>query len=350
MAALFSRASALFLLLLLAACSTAGSNGSWLADVHPARHGVPLSRNGIDANQPGPNAGAPGSGPVAFSRAGTGVFTGSTASVEEVRTPSGEPGVTLNLVNVPVSQATQTVLGDLLGLNFVVDERVEGMVTVQTTSPVSKTAMVDLFETVLRSRGAAIVEDAGFYRVVPDSDARAGVATKAAAGVRPGLSIQVVPLAYTSAEEVRGILEPIAPAGGILNVDPARNLLVLTGTAAELASMREAIALFDVDWMKGMSFALHPLESTAPEAAIARELDTIFATGTGPLKGVVRFLPNRRLNAILVISARPHYLPEAATWIERLDRAAGRSEDKLVTYTIHDRTASELTPVLRAIG
>jgi len=157
------------------------------------------------------------------------------------------------------------VLGDLLNLNFVVGERVEGMVTVQTTSPVSKAAMVDFFETVLRSRGAVIVEDAGFYRIVPGSDARAGIPIAEMAEARPGLGVQVVPLAYTSAEEVRAILEPIAPAGGILRVDSARNLLVLTGTGAELAAMREAVSLFDVDWMKGMSFALHPLESTAPE-------------------------------------------------------------------------------------
>jgi len=81
--------------------------------------------------------------------------------VEELPTSTGEPGVTLNLVNVPINQAAKTVLGEVLGLNFVVDDRVQGAISVQTTKPISKEALIDLFETVLRSRGAAIVEDGG---------------------------------------------------------------------------------------------------------------------------------------------------------------------------------------------
>jgi general secretion pathway protein D len=287
--------------------------------------------------------------PAGFEAPGSGSFTGSVASISSEPTASGEPGVTLNLVDVPVGEAAKRVLGDLLGRNFVVDDRVKGTVTVQTTSPVSRSAMVELFETVLRSHGAAIIQDAGFFRVLPDTDARValGRSTAARPSGEPGLAVQIVPLLYTSAEEMRGVLEPIAPAGGILRVDAARNLLVLAGTAAELASMREAIGLFDVNWMRGMSFALHPLKSSAPEA-IASELDTIFATKNGPLKDIIRFLPNDRLDAVLVISSRPQYLSEAASWIARLDQVANTREPKLVAYEVHNRAASELVPILQA--
>lgn len=283
----------------------------------------------------------------AFTSLGSGRFTTTSLSVEEAATTKGEAGVTLNLVNVPIQQAAKSVLGDLLHLNYVVDDRVQGAVTVQTTNPVSKAALVDVFETVLRSRGAAIVQDAGFHRILPLEDARVRLPNldrQAAPSPNPGLAIQVVPVDFVSAEEMRGLLEPIAPAGGILKTDARRNLLILSGTASELASMRDTIKLFDVDWMKGMSFALQPLKSSEPEA-IVRELDTVFDTSGGPLKDMVRFLPNKRLNAVLVVSPRPQYLQEAQAWISRLDRVGGIREDKLVVYPVHNRPAAELAPI-----
>ncbi len=346
-----ARSTLLLVAALLAGCnSLSTSHDSWLSDVH-AGNGGSSPRQYAGSRQAALFGGAAGAPTAAFSDLGTGDFTAAAVSVREAPTFSGEPGVTLNLVNVRIDQAAKTVLGDLLGLNFTVDERVQGAITLQTTNPISKAALVDVFETVLRSRGGAIVEEAGFYRILPLEDARvrdsgAGEGNTMRRG--PGLAVQVLSMAYVSAEEMRGILEPIAPAGGILRVDAKRNLIVVAGTASELASMRETVALFDVDWMKGMSFALHPLRSSEP-AAVAAELDTIFDTKDGPLKQMVRFVPNKRLNAVLVVASRPHYLAEAASWVARLDRVGSSREDRLIVYEVHNRKASEVAPLLQSV-
>lgn len=333
------------LILLLAGCTIHG--GPWAGDVGKANSGfVSLGR---PPQAPFAQAG-PSAAPVGFTSFGSGRFTQTAAVASEERTASGEPGVTLNLVNVSIAQAAKTVLGDLLGLNFIVDDRVQGSVTVQTTSPVSKAALVDIFEIVLRSRGAAIVDDAGFSRIVPIADARPRLPSAADSGaeIRPGLAIQIVPLEYVAAEEMRGILEPIAPTGGILRVDPTRNLIVIAGTASELASIRETIALFDVDWMRGMSFALHPLKRSEPEAVV-QELEAIFQTSAGATGQMLRFLANTRLNAVLVIASKPRYLQEAQVWIERLDRAANARANSLVVYSTRNRRPSDLAPIVRQV-
>jgi type II secretory pathway component GspD/PulD (secretin) len=84
---------------------------------------------------------------------GTGRFVGapSPAAKQAVADASGE-GVTLNLVNVPAPQAAKTVLGDILGVKYTVDPTIEGKVTIQTPSPVTRSAAVDLFQSALRSR------------------------------------------------------------------------------------------------------------------------------------------------------------------------------------------------------
>ncbi len=263
-----------------------------------------------------------------------------------------EEKITLNLVDVPIANAAKTILSDILKASYSIDGQVSGTVTLQTSQPMAVSQVVQTFEQVLRANGAAIVRQGDFYRIVPAGQT-AGQVTRvetADSGQPAGLGVrtQVISLKYVSADELRGVLEPLVPDGAIRKVDSARNAIVLSGTSAELATMRENIALFDVDWLQGMSFALFPVRSSSP-AAIAEELDTIFGTRKGPLKGVVRFVPNKRLNAVLVISSRAKYLRESSQWIRKLDRLAGDNETELHVYNVQNRTASELAKVLQSV-
>ena len=53
--------------------------------------------------------------------------------------------VVLNLSSVPLHQAAKTVLGDMVGVNYLVDPRVDGVITLQTTQPVTKADALELF-------------------------------------------------------------------------------------------------------------------------------------------------------------------------------------------------------------
>ena len=283
---------------------------------------------------------------------GSGSFVSSQAppvSVEE--TLEGGQGYQLNLVDAPVAAAAKYILGDTLGLNYIVDPSVQGTITLQTSAPVSRDALIGIFETTLASNGLAITQSAGVYRILLASDAVTGtppVSVPSVASRGPGMRVLVVQLRYISAEEMRNILAPISPPGGILRFDPDRNYLVLAGNASELAAMQDAISVFDVDWMRGMSVSLHPLQATRP-TEIAAELEKIFRTEEGPGAGVIRFAPNEQLNSILVITSQPRYLERAAEWIRKLDRVASSNEEQLYVYPIQNRPAEELAAVLRSI-
>lgn len=75
----------------------------------------------------------------------------------------------------------------------------------------------------------------------------------------------LVQLKYVSASEIRRVLESIAPRGGIVRTDDARHQITLSGNRQDIATMMETIALFDIDIMKGMSFALVPVKTSQPE-------------------------------------------------------------------------------------
>ena len=282
---------------------------------------------------------------------GSGSFVSARAPlIERGTTTAGSEGYTLNLVEAPIKAAAKNVLGDILKVSYTIDPRVQGTVSIQTSNPVDKETLVDLFETSLSSSGVSIVRRGAGYQLVPSTDALASTPAVSVPSVSrggPGVSLQVIELTYAGADEMKTILEPISRQGSIIRTDAARNQIVISGTQQELKSIRDAISVFDVDWMRGRSVALHPLKNSKP-SAVAAELEAVFGSGQDK-SGVVRFIPNERLNSILVISARPVYLERAAKWIRKLDQQGSTNDEQLFVYEIQNRPAKELAAVLQSV-
>jgi general secretion pathway protein D len=61
-------------------------------------------------------------------------------------------------------------------------------------------------------------------------------------------------------------------------------------------------------------------------------------------------MPFVRLNSVMVITPRAHYLDRMETWIERLDRAPENgAEKRLYVYPVQNTTASRLAMLLTNI-
>ncbi|PWW01522.1 type II secretion system protein D (GspD) [Hoeflea marina] len=282
---------------------------------------------------------------------GSNTFVASVApSINAGTTRAGEEGYTLNLLGAPVAIAAKSVLGDILHVNYTIDPRVEGTVSLQTSDPVNRDDLVELFETALSIANVSIVRKGAGYQLVPSSmalGATPGVSVPSLSGRGPGVIVQVIELRNIAAEEMQTILTPISREGSILRVDTKRNYIVIAGTQADLRAIRDAINVFDVDAMRGQSVALHPLKQAKP-GDVVRELENIFGVENGK-SGVVRFIANDRLNSVLVITSRSAYLQRASAWIRKLDSLANSSDAQLFVYHIQNRPARELAGVLQSV-
>jgi general secretion pathway protein D len=281
---------------------------------------------------------------------GTGRFIGDPPSTGLSPLDKSESTVTLNLAGVSVPQAAKAVLGDIYGVKYTVDPGIEGKVTIQTPQPVPRSSAIDLFQTALRSNNVAMINTGEQFKIVPADQAAVGANIRLD-GLQPaedrlGSHVQIVQLQYVSAAEMRRLLEPISPRGSVVRADEARNTITLSGTSQEIAGMLQAISIFDIDVMKGMSFALVPVSTAQPDAVASQLRDVFSSTKEGPMAGMVHFIPNQQLGAILVVSPQQKYLARAAEWVRRFDSQAEGTEKQFYTYTAQNRRAQELVDVL----
>ena len=285
---------------------------------------------------------------------GTGIFVAAPPErTQAVVTRDTPEGVTFNAENADVKEVVRMVLEDLLNKSYIIDPAIRGNITIHTSRPVAVEDLPAILDAVLRMNGAALVESGDLYKVVPIEKAlavgvSADVAPVSGSG-RPGFGVQIVPLRYVSAAEIARLLQPFAYSSDSIQVDTSRNLLLLAGGADQLETLKDLAAVFDVNWLEGMSFGLFPLE-TALVRQLTDELQQLFDISEGgPLQGMLRFVPIERLNAVLVISSQPSYLEQAAVWIERLDREGHGEKPRTYVYAVQNGRAADLAEVLSGI-
>jgi general secretion pathway protein D len=248
---------------------------------------------------------------------------GSPAAAVTGAQPSdtGE-GYELNFENAPVTTVAKVILGDILGVGYTIDPRVQGTVTIASGRPVPKNDLILVLENALRMSNVVLVADAGkVYRLIPGTDAQGDGATVAADEQAEGYGISAVPLRYTSVQTMLKLLDGFAIKSGMARADTAHNLILVQGTGPERKSAVETILNFDADWMRNQSVGIYPVENATPDAVI-KEVENIMSSGAGGLnENLVTLQPIMRLNAVLVVSKKPSLLHQAAVWISRLDKA-----------------------------
>lgn len=225
----------------------------------------------------------------------------------------------------------KTILGDMLGQNYVIAPGVQGTVTLATPKKVSPASAMNLLEMVLGWNNARMVYSGGRYNIVPADQALAGnVAPRTGpASTARGFEVRTVPLRYVSATEMEKILKPYARQNAIINVDGARNTLSIGGSQAELENYLRTIEIFDVDWLSGMSVGVFPLQS-GRAGRVVQDLERVFGESSkSPVAGMFRFMPIESANAVLVITPQADYLDDIQQWLERIDGAG----DSVQLYT-----------------
>jgi general secretion pathway protein D len=77
----------------------------------------------------------------------------------------------LNFVGADIESVVKAI-GHYTGSTFIIDPRVKGQVTLVSEKPLTKEQAFKLLTSTLRLQGYAVVYADGYYKVVPESDAK----------------------------------------------------------------------------------------------------------------------------------------------------------------------------------
>jgi type II secretory pathway component GspD/PulD (secretin) len=154
-----------------------------------------------------------------------------------------------------VYEVIQTIFGEVLKVNYIVDPKIKGRVNFRTTTPIPKDDVLPVMEIILRLNGIAVIEERGLYRIIAITDI-----PKEPAPIRFGRDpnavelkgvaiVQVVQLQYINSSEIIKILTPLLSQGGsVLDVPP--NFLIIADTDANIKRLLQVVDIFDSEKLK----------------------------------------------------------------------------------------------------
>jgi general secretion pathway protein D len=152
-----------------------------------------------------------------------------------------------NLRNVDVRAVIAEVSRET-GKNFIIDPRVQGKMTIVSSTPITADAVYPLFLSALQTLGYAAIPSGQQIKIVPNVDAKS-LATRVVGQHSYAHGdesvVRVVPVKYVSAEQLVPTLRPLLPQWGNISAYRPSNSLVIAGRAANVKRLTRIIKQVD---------------------------------------------------------------------------------------------------------
>ena len=267
-------------------------------------------------------------------------------------TPAGAQ-TTLNVRDADI-RAFIADAAKVTGRTFIIDNRVNGKVTVVTDHPLSRSEYFEIFLSTLRANGLVAVPTAGgAFRVQPIDNAASQPSRVGVSGAnRNAYVTDVVRLRSIDSTSAVETVRPLVSAQGAVTANRAGNSLVIVDFADNIRRIREVLRRIDTDTASTRVISL----KNAGAREIAAALTGLLGTGSGtngqgggaaPNAGGASVVAIESSNSIVLRGDAPT-VARLAQVAADLDRKA-RSGTEIRVVTLENADAEQLLPVLQRL-
>ncbi|MEO8131607.1 MAG: secretin N-terminal domain-containing protein, partial [Bryobacteraceae bacterium] len=233
--------------------------------------------------------------------------------------PGGGP---ISLQNASLVEVIDN-LARILKINYILDKRVVGSVTISTYGETKNVDTRNLLDLILRINGFAMIQVGEIYRIVPLTEVNR-------LPLKPEVNLKNIPeddrtmlnlvfLKYATVADLATLISNFQGEGATTVTYPPANLLLIQDSRRNMKRLMDLIALFDSNEFASQRVRLFEVSEGKP-SDIAKELESILKSislneKTAPIK----FLPIDRINTIIAVAPNPGAFDEVAKWIKKLD-------------------------------
>ena len=190
-------------------------------------------------------------------------------------------------------RAVITEISRVTGKNFVIDPRVQGKISIVSTTPLSNNELYQVFLSVLQVSGYAAIPNGEITKIIPNIDAKTlspdHVNEMGSPPKGDDVMVAVVPVHYVPSEQLVPVLRPLMPQWSSVSAYGPSNMLILSGRANNIKSMAKIIRQVDSSSSTGVDIV--PLKH-----ALAMDI-------ANTLKELVKTQPNMGTRTQLTVAA-----------------------------------------------
>jgi len=261
--------------------------------------------------------------------------------------------ISIDFNNVDIALLVKFI-SDLTGKNFVLDQRVNGKVTIISPEKISVQEAYRVFESVLEVYGYTTVQTGSIVKIIPLTDARTkNIETRLleeSGAANDRVITQLIPLKHADATLVSRLFSPLISKNSVMIPYPSTNTLIVTDVHSNINRLLTMLKTIDIP-MTGRDISIFPLQHASADQ-LAKMLDSIFLPGSKATRedAVGTDIPFRcvaedRTNSLVVL-ANDDYTRRVRELIETLDRETPKGNERMRVIYLENARAEDLVKVL----
>ncbi len=207
--------------------------------------------------------------------------------VKQAQPQKAPPTVSFFFDDADIFEVVQTIFGDVLKVNYIIDPQVKGRVNFRTVTPIPKDQVLSVMEIIFRMNGIGFVEEGGLYRIIPLADVSKELVFSQIGKAPDKVAIEMFAFKNLELKEAMPDIENalgLQLQGGTVRILPIfrmNALIVVASSQQQLDYIRQWIGVFDAMFAVAKpKIFVYPLQNSKAEH-IASLLQSIFS-GTAP--------------------------------------------------------------------
>lgn len=233
--------------------------------------------------------------------------------------------------------------------NFVIDPRVQGKISIVSSTPMNNDELYQVFLSVLQVSGFAAIPSGNIIKIIPNIDAKTQSSDSQIPPQGDDMMVAVVPVHYVPAEQLVPVLRPLMPQWSSISAYAPSNMLILSGRANNIQSLAQIINQVDSSSANGID-VVHLNQSLAMD--ITNTLKELVKTqpNMGNARSQITIAADDRSNSILISGSKTDRI-RLRMLILKLDRrnADGLNSNTRVVY-LHYLRAEDLVSILAGVA
>jgi len=267
--------------------------------------------------------------------------------------------ISVNFDQVDIRVVLKTI-GDITGINFIVDDSVRGTVTVMSPTKIRLGDVYEFLESILEVKGCAAIPAGDVVKIVPRAEA-----AKRNLQVRIGsdpceiartdsVVTQIIPLTHADVTGISEIIKPLLPKDAYMATYPKTNSILIADTSSNIHYIAKIIQTLDVE----EKVKIIPLKYASAKV-LGEQITRMMEKGravsaqtggtrvTPQTEAGIKILPDVRTNSLIVI-ANQQDVRTIETLVANLDvERPSRASNVQVVY-LKNAQAKEVATSLTA--
>jgi general secretion pathway protein D len=259
--------------------------------------------------------------------------------------------IIFNFQNADIKEVLKVILGDIMGLNYTMDKRVTGVITLRTEGEFYNNELLDIVQATLNINGFAIVKSENIFKILPIQEARTeSIIVPLDTSVKAGGEVitQIVPLKHVAPQVIIPTLRGLLTKAGFVIAPNDTHAIIISDKVTNMGKLLTIIRTFDVPFFAGKALKFYDIKYADPDS-LAKDLEKIVQTlgaSTKAPKLDMAFIPFEDINKMLVASSVPEMMESVDAWISNIDVHIYENVPKMYIYKMQHEQAESTVPIL----